>query len=331
MGRLGRGDVEQGPRPAFAAVVDDPSAAMSSMVVTPTVSIDGRRYASLAAAVIAAVDGDVLRLRPGLHGGPLEIRSSITLEPSASLGAVTIQSRSPTCISIRGEVKVVIRGMTLRADGRHGTSREAALTVDGGELSLEYCHLGVRANCAVQVLSGKLRMEQCSVLVEQWQTAIMIGEGSKSWISECRIENRAQPGTAVEVWGAESHIIGGRLAATGAALVAGDESTVIADEAHLIDGGVAALKRASLTLDDCDLVGSVRAAVRCFGVVSVKRCRLRQHAVGLIVSGAEARLTVVDAEWNDVDEVVVYEDGAGEAQLFLQDSATLAERSLGGS
>ena len=168
---------ERGPRPAFAAVVDDPGAAMSSAVVTPTVSIDGREFPSLIAAVLAAVDGDVLKLEPGLHGGPVEIRTSLTLEPSASLGAVTIHSRSATCLSLRGDVKVVVRGLTLRADGSYGDSRQAAVTVDGGELSIEYCHIGARANCAVQVLEGTLRMEQCSALVDLWQTAILVGEG----------------------------------------------------------------------------------------------------------------------------------------------------------
>ncbi len=310
---------DQGPRPAFSAVVDDPAAAMSTAVVTPTVSIDGREYASLVAAVLAASDGDILKLEPGLHGGPVEFRSSLTLEPSASLGAVTIHSRSPTCVSVRGDVKVVMRGLTLRADGSHGDSREAAVTVAGGELSLEYCHVGARANGAVQVLEGTLRMEQCSVLVEQWQTAILVGEDSESWLSDCRVENRAVPGTGVEVWESSSHIIGGRFAASGAAVVAGEGGQVMVDEALLINGGVVALQNGSLALDDCDLVGSVRAAVRSFGLVTLAHSRLQQHDLGLIVSGPDARLTVIDCHWIDVDEVVAFEDTATEEQLFMDE------------
>jgi len=292
---------------------------MSVAVVTPTVSIDGRQFPSLISAVLAATDGDVLKLEPGLHGGPVEFRSSLILEPSASLGAVTIHSRSPTCVSVRGDVKVVIRGLTLRADGSHGDSREAAVTVDGGELSLEYCHVGARANAAVQVLGGTLHMEQCSVLVEQWQTAILVGEGSASWLSDCRIENRTEPGTGFEAWNSNAHIIGGRYAATGAAVVAGDGGEVIVDEALLINGGVVALQGGSLALDDCDLVGSVRAAVRSFGLVTLAHSRLQQHALGLIVSGLDARLTVIDCHWIDVEEAVAYEDEATEEQLFMDE------------
>ena len=136
-------------------------------------------------------------------------------------------------------------------------------------------------------------------------------------MTDCRIENRTEPGTGVEVWSSSSHIIGGRIAAKTAAVVAGAGGKVTVDEALLINGGAVALQGGVLTLDDCDLVGSVRAAVRSFGVVTLSNSRMQQHALGLIVSGPDARLTVTNCYWSDVDEIVVYEDSATEDQLFM--------------
>jgi hypothetical protein len=326
---VGGGD--EAPALPFAEVLDDPNAAASTILVTPTVSIGDHVYPSLLAAVLSAQDGDVLRLDPGLHGGPIDVRTSLTLEPSASLGAVTIHSRSATCVSVRGDVDVVLRGFTLRADGLHGESRKAAVTVDGGSLSLEYCHVGARANCAVQVIGGSLTMEQCSVAVDGWQTAILVAEGSEASISDCRVENRAQPGTAVEVWGAQAEITGGRLAATAAVVVAGTGGTMTVDGTHLIDGGAVALQGGSLSLEDCNIVGSDRAAARCFGLLTLARSHMQDHDLGLIVSGPEARLTVLDCQWTDVHKAVFYEDGATEDQLFMTDSSLLPGRFPAGS
>lgn len=302
-------------RPAFADVLDDPGAAASTLVISPTVAIGERTYATLSAAVLAAQDGDVLQLEPGLHGGPVYVRASIVLEPSASLGEVTIHSRSATCLRIRGDNEVVLRGVTLRADGHHAQGREAAVKIDGGDLTLEYCHLAARANCALQVRSGSVRLEQCSVVVEDWPRSVLIDEGSSAWLTDCRVENRQEAGTALEVRAANAHVIGGRMQAAGAVVMAAADSTVLIDKAHLIDGGVAAHRGGTLGLEDCDVVGSTRAAVRCSGVATLTRSRLLQHDLGLILSGVDAQVTLTDTLLTHVSEVAVFEDGATEAQF----------------
>jgi hypothetical protein len=318
-------------RPAFARLVDDPDAARSTAVISPTVTIASRTYASLSAAMIAARDGDVLQLSPGLHGGPVDVRVSIVLEPSASMGEVTIHSRSATVLRLRGDIEVVLRGITLRADGHHADGREAAVRIDGAELMLEYCHLAARANCAVEVRSGSLRLQQCSVIVEDWNRSILIEEGSEAWITDCRVENRQEAGTALEVRAASVHVSGGRLQARGAVVVAAADSNVTIEEAHLIDGGVVALAGGTLGLEDCDVVGSAREAVRCFGVATLTRSRLLQHDLGLLLSGPDARVTLTDTLLNNVDKLVAYEDGATEAQFVQEDHLPRNSKSPGGS
>jgi len=318
-------------RPAFAEVVDDPGAAASTLVISPTVTIGERTYATLSAAVLAARDGDVLQLEPGLHGGPVSVRASIVLEPSASLGEVTIHSRSATCLRMRGDNEVVLRGVTLRADGHHAEGREAAVRVDGGDLTLEYCHLAARANCALQVRSGSVRLEQCSVVVEDWPRSILIDEGSSAWLTDCRIENRQEAGTALEVRAASAHVIGGRMQAVGAVVMAAADSTVLIDKAHLIDGGVVAQRGGTLGLQDCDVVGSARAAVRCSGVATLTRSRLLQHDLGLLLSGVDAQVTLTDTLLTHVDEVAAFEDGATEAQLVMTEPSRGGSKVPGGS
>ncbi len=82
---------------------------------------------ALAAAVQSARAGDLLRLGPGTHRGPVVIRTTLTLQ--GEKGAVIDGGGQGSVITVKAG-NVTIRGLTIRGSGSGGNGLDAGITLN---------------------------------------------------------------------------------------------------------------------------------------------------------------------------------------------------------
>ncbi|WP_415952911.1 right-handed parallel beta-helix repeat-containing protein [Streptomyces sp. KLOTTS4A1] len=253
--------------------------AQGTVQVTHTGTSRWRRrtgeYASIAAALDAAGDGDVLTVSPGTYRENLVVLRAVTLRgPEGSPGAVRIAPADGVPLTVRASAVVqdlqfegqdaaapallVEDGAPQFADLRIVTRSASGLEVRGGARpSVRRCTVDNPAGIGIAVLDGAGGVfEECEV-VAAGQMGVAVRDGAHPRLERCRVHHAASAGlsvtgenSALEALGCEVYEIKG----------AGVQVTSRAC-AHLTDcevhrttaDGVTLDTDAVLTLADCRL------------------------------------------------------------------------------
>ncbi|MFD9792851.1 right-handed parallel beta-helix repeat-containing protein [Streptomyces sp. NPDC059070] len=228
--------------------------AQGTVQVTHTGTSRWRRrtgeYASLAAALEAAADGDVLTVAPGTYRENLVLRRAVTLRgPEGSAGSVRISPVDGVPLTVRASATV----QDLQLEGQDAAA-PALLIEDGAP---ELCDLRVVTRSAVGIeVRGAARPTVRRCVVDN-PAGIGIGvlDGAGGLFEECEVVAAGQSGVSVRA-GAHPRLERCRVHhASGAGLsVTGEGSGLeaLGCEVYEIKGaGVQITARAAAHLTDC--------------------------------------------------------------------------------
>ncbi|OAR27057.1 sporulation protein [Streptomyces sp. ERV7] len=228
--------------------------AQGTVQVTHTGTSRWRRrtgeYASLAAALEAAADGDVLTVAPGTYRENLVLRRAVTLRgPEGSAGSVRIAPLDGVPLTVRASATV----QDLQLEGQDAAA-PALLIEDGAP---ELCDLRVVTRSAVGIeVRGAARptVRRCTV-DNPGGVGIGVLDGAGGLFEECEVVAAGQSGVSVRA-GAHPRLERCRVHhASGAGLsVTGEGSGLeaLGCEVYEIKGaGVQIAARATAHLTDC--------------------------------------------------------------------------------
>lgn len=180
--------------------------AQGTVQVTHTGTSRWRRrtgeYASLAAALEAAADGDVLTVAPGTYRENLVLRRAVTLRgPEGSAGSVRIAPADGVPLTVRASATV----QDLQLEGQDAAA-PALLIEDGAP---ELCDLRVVTRSAVGIeVRGAARptVRRCTV-DNPGGVGIGVLDGAGGLFEECEVVAAGQSGVSVRagahpVWSA---------------------------------------------------------------------------------------------------------------------------------
>ncbi|MFD8609198.1 right-handed parallel beta-helix repeat-containing protein [Streptomyces sp. NPDC059631] len=253
--------------------------AQGTVQVTHTGTSRWRRrtgeYASLAAALEAAADGDVLTVAPGTYRENLVVQRPVTLRgPEGSPGAVRIAPVDGVPLTVRASAVVqdlhvegqdptapallVEEGTPELRDLRIVTRSASGLEVRGGARpTVRRCTVDNPAGIGIAVVGlGGGVFEECEV-VAAGQSGVAVRDGARPRLERCRIHHTSGPGLAVtgdnsalEAVGCEVYEVRGS-----GVQVSGRASAHLTDcEVHRTTAdGVTLDTDAVLTLADCRL------------------------------------------------------------------------------
>ncbi|MFC0849801.1 right-handed parallel beta-helix repeat-containing protein [Streptomyces noboritoensis] len=228
--------------------------AQGTVQVTHTGTSRWRRrtgeYASLAAALEAAADGDVLTVAPGTYRENLVLRRAVTLRgPEGSAGSVRIAPVDGVPLTVRASATV----LDLQIEGQDAAA-PALLIEDGAP---ELCDLRVVTRSAVGIeVRGAARptVRRCTV-DNPGGVGIGVLDGAGGLFEECEVVAAGQSGVSVRA-GAHPRLERCRVHhASGAGLSVTGEGTgleALGCEVYEIKGaGVQIAARAAAHLTDC--------------------------------------------------------------------------------
>ncbi|WHM40012.1 right-handed parallel beta-helix repeat-containing protein [Streptomyces sp. BPTC-684] len=228
--------------------------AQGTVQVTHTGTSRWRRrtgeYASLAAALEAAADGDVLTVAPGTYRENLVLRQAVTLRgPEGSAGSVRIAPVDGVPLTVRASATV----LDLQIEGQDAAA-PALLIEDGAP---ELCDLRVVTRSAVGIeVRGAARptVRRCTV-DNPGGVGIGVLDGAGGLFEECEVVAAGQSGVSVRA-GAHPRLERCRVHhASGAGLSVTGEGTgleALGCEVYEIKGaGVQIAARATAHLTDC--------------------------------------------------------------------------------
>ena len=230
--------------------------AQGTVQVTHTGTSRWRRrtgeYGSLAAALEAAGDGDVLTVAPGTYRENLVVQRAVTLRgPEGSPGSVRIAPVDGVPLTVRASAVV----QDLLVEGQD--SAAPALLVEEGAPELTDIRIVTRSAAGVEVRGGaRPTVRRCTV-DNPGGIGIAVLDGGGGVFEECEVVAAGQAGVAVR-GGAHPrfercrvhHTSGSGLSATG------DNSALeaIGCEIYEVKGsGVQITTRATAHLTDCDV------------------------------------------------------------------------------
>ncbi|MFF1476970.1 right-handed parallel beta-helix repeat-containing protein [Streptomyces sp. NPDC058301] len=228
--------------------------AQGTVQVTHTGTSRWRRrtgeYASLAAALEAATDGDILTVAPGTYRENLVLRRAVTLRgPEGSAGSVRIAPVDGVPLTVRASATV----QDLQLEGQDAAA-PALLIEDGAP---ELCDLRVVTRSAVGIeVRGAARptVRRCTV-DNPGGVGIGVLDGAGGLFEECEVVAAGQSGVSVRA-GAHPRLERCRVHhASGAGLSVTGEGTgleALGCEVYEIKGaGVQIAARATAHLTDC--------------------------------------------------------------------------------
>ncbi|MFG2501012.1 right-handed parallel beta-helix repeat-containing protein [Streptomyces sp. NPDC048441] len=230
--------------------------AQGTVQVTHTGTSRWRRrtgeYASLAAALEAASDGDVLTITPGTYRENLVIQRAVTLRgPEGSPGSVRIAPSDGVPLTVRSSAVV----QDLHVEGQD--SAAPALLVEDGAPELIDVRVVTRSATGIEVRGGaRPTVRRCTV-DNPGGIGIAVLDGGGGVFEECEVVSAGQSGVAVR-GGAHPRLERCRVHhASGAGLsVTGEHSGLeaIGCEVYEVKGsGVQITGRAAAHLTDCDV------------------------------------------------------------------------------
>ncbi|GGS17624.1 sporulation protein [Streptomyces humidus] len=230
--------------------------AQGTVQVTHTGTSRWRRrtgeYASLAAALEAAAEGDVLTIAPGTYRENLVVERSVTLRgPEGSPGSVRLAPADGVPLTVRASAVI----QDLHVEGQDAAS--PAVLVEEGAPELLDLRIVTRSSAGVEVRGGaRPTVRRCTV-DNPAGIGIAVVDGGGGVFEECEIVAAGQAGVAVR-GGAHPRLERCRVHhASGAGLSAtGDNSALeaVGCEIYEIRGsGVQVTSRATAHLTDCDV------------------------------------------------------------------------------
>ncbi|MFJ2720360.1 right-handed parallel beta-helix repeat-containing protein [Streptomyces sp. NPDC087437] len=230
--------------------------AQGTVQVTHTGTSRWRRrtgeYTSLAAALEAAADGDVLTVAPGTYRENLVVQRAVTLRgPEGAPGSVRIAPTEGVPLTVRASAVV----QDLHVEGQD--SAAPALLVEEGAPELKDVRIVTRSAAGIEVRGGaRPTVRRCTV-DNPAGVGIAVLDGGGGVFEECEVVAAGQSGVAVR-GGAHPRLENCRIHHTsGAGLTAtGDNSALeaVGCEVYEVRGsGVQITGRATAHLTDCDV------------------------------------------------------------------------------
>ncbi|GAA3829351.1 right-handed parallel beta-helix repeat-containing protein [Streptomyces chiangmaiensis] len=230
--------------------------AQGTVQVTHTGTSRWRRrtgeYASLAAALEAAGDGDVLTVAPGTYRENLVVQRAVTLRgPEGSPGSVRIAPVDGVPLTVRASAVV----QDLHVEGQDAAA--PALLVEEGAPELVDVRITTRSAAGIEVRGdARPTVRRCTV-DNPAGVGIAVVDGGGGVFEECEVMAAAQSGVAAR-GGARPRLERCRVHHTsGAGLSATGENSsleAIGCEVYEIRGsGVQVTARATAHLTDCDV------------------------------------------------------------------------------
>ncbi|MFJ9243645.1 right-handed parallel beta-helix repeat-containing protein [Streptomyces sp. NPDC101776] len=230
--------------------------AQGTVQVTHTGTSRWRRrtgeYASLAAALEAAAEGDVLTVAPGTYRENLVVQRSVTLRgPEGSPGSVRIAPLDGVPLTVRASAVV----QDLHVEGQD--SAAPALLVEDGAPELTDLRIVTRSASGIEVRGGaRPTVRRCTV-DNPAGIGIAVLDGGGGVFEECEVVSAGQAGVAVRGGGHPRlercrihHASGVGLSATG------ENSALEAVGCEVYEtrgSGVQITARATAHLTDCDV------------------------------------------------------------------------------
>ncbi len=230
--------------------------AQGTVQVTHTGTSRWRRrtgeYASLAAALEAAGDGDVLTVAPGTYRENLVVQRAVTLRgPEGSPGSVRIAPVDGVPLTVRASAVV----QDLYVEGQDAVA--PAVLVEEGTPELVDLRIMTRSAAGIEVRgSARPTVRRCTV-DNPAGIGIAVVEGGGGVFEECEVVAAAQSGVAVRGGGHPRlercrvhHTSGAGLSATGE----NSSLEAVGCEVYEVRGaGVQVTARATAQLTDCDV------------------------------------------------------------------------------
>lgn len=228
--------------------------AQGTVQVTHTGTSRWRRrtgeYASLAAALEAAADGDVLTVAPGTYQENLVLRRAVTLRgPEGSAGSVRIAPVDGVPLTVRASAAV----HDLQIEGQDAAA--PALLVEDGAPELSDLRVVTRSAVGIEVRgAARPTVRRCTV-DNPGGVGIGVLDGAGGLFEECEVVAAGQSGVSVRA-GAHPRLERCRVHhASGAGLSVTGEGTgleALGCEVYEIKGaGVQIAARATAHLTDC--------------------------------------------------------------------------------
>ncbi|MEU8586004.1 right-handed parallel beta-helix repeat-containing protein [Streptomyces sp. NPDC048664] len=317
--------------------------AQGTVQVTHTGTSRWRRrtgeYASLAAALEAAGDGDVLTVAPGTYRENLVIERAVTLRgPEGSPGSVRLAPVDGVPLTVRASAVVqdlhiegqdaaapallIEEGTPELADLRIMTRSAAGIEVRGGSRpTVRRCTVDNPAGVGIAVVDGGGGLfEECEVVAAA-QSGVAVRGGGRPRLERCRVHHASGAGlsvtgenSALEAVGCEVYEIRG----------SGVQITGLAT-AHLADcavhrttaDGVTLDTDAVLTLSDCRIHDIPENAIdlRSRSVLTLTRATVRQFGRnGLSVWDPGTRV--------DANQCEIFDSTGDYPAVWVSDGAT---------
>ncbi|MET8680290.1 right-handed parallel beta-helix repeat-containing protein [Streptomyces sp. NPDC004647] len=207
-------------------------------------------YASLAAALEAAGDGDVLSIAPGTYRENLVVRRAVTLRgPESARGSVRLAPADGVALTVRASATI----QDLYIEGQD--SAAPALLVEDGAPELTGLRVATRSAAGIEVRGGARPIVRRCTVDNPGGIGIGAMDGAGGVFEECEVVCAGQSGVAVR-GGAHPrlercrihHTSGAGMSLTGE----GSSLEAIGCEVYEIKGtGVQVASRATGILTDC--------------------------------------------------------------------------------
>ncbi|MBT2442075.1 right-handed parallel beta-helix repeat-containing protein [Streptomyces sp. ISL-36] len=302
--------------------------AQGTVQVTHTGTSRWRRrtgeYASLAAALEAAGDGDVLTVAPGTYRENLVIRRAVTLRgPEGGIGSVRIAPVDGVPLTVRATATVQdlhIEGQDAAApallvedgtpellDLRIVTRSAAGIEVRGAARpTVRRCTVDNPAGVGIAVLDGAGGVfEECEI-VSAGQSGITVRGGAHPRLERCRVHHASGAGITVNGEGSGLEGIGCEvyeIKGTGLQIAARATAHLTDSSVHRTSAdGITLDTDAVLTLSDCDIHDIPENAVdlRSRSVLTLTRSTVRRFGRnGLSVWDPGTRVDANQCEIHD--------------------------------
>ncbi|MFE3143408.1 right-handed parallel beta-helix repeat-containing protein [Streptomyces scopuliridis] len=318
--------------------------AQGTVQVTHTGTSRWRRrtgeYASLAAALEAAGDGDVLTIAPGTYRENLIVTRAVTLRgPEGSLGSVRIAPADGVPLTVRASATVqdlhvegqdsaapallVEDGTPELSDLRIVTRSAAGLEVRGAARpTVRRCTIDNPAGVGIGVLDGAGGVFEDCEIVAAGQSGVSVRGGAHPRLERCRIHHASGSGLSVTGEGSGLEAVSCEvyeIKGTGVQIASRAAAHLTDSSVHRTSAdGITLDTDAVLTLSDCDIHDIPENAVdlRSRSVLTLTRSTVRRFGRnGLSVWDPGTRV--------DANQCEIHDSTGDYPAVWVSDGATV--------
>lgn len=256
-------------------------------------------YETLAAALQAASDGDVLSVASGTYRENLVVDSAVTLRCADGPGTVRIAPTAGVALTVRAAASVqdlLLEGQDISAPAllveacapelsglRVSTRSAVGIEVrEGARPTVRRCTVDNPAGLGISVLDGAGGLyEECEV-VAAGQSGISVRGGAGPRLERCRVHHASGAGLSVTGEGSSLEAVGCEvfeIRGTGVQVSSRATGNLTDCQVHRTTGdGIALDTDAVLALADCDIHDIPENAIdlRARSVLTLTRCAVRR-------------------------------------------------------